>query len=259
MEDEVPQFLAARLGGGAASKDGSEVTMNSSPASRCSGLPYPPPFSRNSSSWPGTSIPSPLMPETESHDSGTYQARRIRPPQLAASHLQLIAVSETEHYLHGGCAFGNTHSGEMMHYHPGGYASAVPCGGGGGGYRGGYGGGYQESPMVGGGYRGGYGGGGGYYEEAPPPGLLRRRRRLSPRLWRRRTAGRLRSADQPRPGLLQCRRPKNLLPQRLDRPGRAMRALSRTLNSRHLNRPLWKPLPQGGGFSLCQSIGPSKV
>ena len=73
----------------------------------------------------------------------------------------LYVTGAQAHQAHGGCAFGNTHSGEMMHYHPGGYASAVPCGSGGG-----YGGGYQEPPPR---YRGGYGGGGGYYEEAPPP------------------------------------------------------------------------------------------
>ncbi len=62
----------------------------------------------------------------------------------------LYASGAQAHQVHAGCQFGNTHSGEMMHYHPGAYGAAVPCGGGGGG-----------------GYRGGHGGG--YYEEAPPP------------------------------------------------------------------------------------------
>ena len=94
----------------------------------------------------------------------------------------LYVTGAQAHQVHGGCAFGNTHSGEMMHYHPGAYGNAVPCGGGGGygggyqepppRYRGGYGGGYHDPPIVGPGYRGGGGyggGGGGYYEEAPPP------------------------------------------------------------------------------------------
>lgn len=77
----------------------------------------------------------------------------------------LYVTGAQAHQVHADCQFGNTHSGEMMHYHPGAYGNAVPCGG---GRRGGYGGGYQDPPVIGPGYRGG-GYGGGYYEEAPPP------------------------------------------------------------------------------------------
>ena len=69
----------------------------------------------------------------------------------------LYVTGAQAHQVHADCQFGNTHSGEMMHYHPGAYGNAVPCGGRGGP---GYGGG---------GYGRGGGYGGGYYEEAPPP------------------------------------------------------------------------------------------
>jgi hypothetical protein len=68
----------------------------------------------------------------------------------------LYVTGAQAHQVHANCQFGNTHSGEMMHYHPGAYGNAVPCSGGPG-----YG------PRGGGGYGRGYGGG--YYQEPPPP------------------------------------------------------------------------------------------
>ena len=166
----------------------------------------------------------------------------------------LYAPAAQAHEGHGAsCAYGNTHSGPFQHYHPGGYAPAVP---------------WVAAVAV-------------ADIAVVMVAAIRIRRSLRqdiaaamavaaditkkrhPRrnimaavaaiaaAMGRRTSGRLRSADQPRPGLLQCRRPKNLLPERLDRPGRAMRALSRTLNSRHLNRPLSKLTRRKAGAFRC--------
>jgi hypothetical protein len=75
----------------------------------------------------------------------------------------LYVTGAQAHGVHGDCRYGDSWMGPVLHYHPGGYGQAQPCGGGGGR---GYGGGYYQPPpppppQYGPGYGGGYGGG--YY------------------------------------------------------------------------------------------------
>ena len=169
----------------------------------------------------------------------------------------LYVTGAQAHQVHGGCAFGNTHSGEMMHYHPGGYGNAVPCGGGGG-----YGGGYQgrrlsavdigrrllrrrRSPPPPPDY---YGGGGGY----------RRRRAIVAAMAaavraitvRRPTAARIATISAAKEFAARKAGPS--------RAGNA-RPIADAEQPAFERDLLSKPLPQGGGFSLCQSIALSKV
>lgn len=66
----------------------------------------------------------------------------------------LLYVSGAQaHGYHGDCRVGDTWAGYVPHYHPGGYARAVGCGGG-GGYGGGHGGYYEPPPRP---YYRGYG------------------------------------------------------------------------------------------------------
>lgn len=63
---------------------------------------------------------------------------------LSAAAALLYVSSAQAHGYHSGCAVGPSRLGNGPHYHPGGYGSALPCGG--GGYGGGYGGGSYEPP-----------------------------------------------------------------------------------------------------------------